>query len=165
MVFVTLEDRTGQLELIVFSSALEKIGYLLTPDSVVAVAGTLSLRDGDLPKVIVSDAFPLLINGVYGSERQTVSQTGAGKRNIGGGERPEKIFIRVPSLNDRAAVRAKALIAIFPGAVPVIFFDASTGQYEKERLSCADPTDLVVSELKKMVGEENVVVRRSRADP
>ena len=165
MVFVTLEDRTGQLELIVFSSALEKIGYLLTPDSVVAVAGTLSLRDGDLPKVIVSDAFPLLINGVYGSERQTVSQTGAGKRNIGGGERPEKIFIRVPSLNDRAAVRAKALIAIFPGAVPVIFFDASTGQYEKERLSCADPTELVVSELKKMVGEENVVVRRSRADP
>ncbi len=59
MGFVTLEDFSGQTELVVFSSCFEKAREFLDADSLVLVTGRLSIREGDSPKVVANEIVPL----------------------------------------------------------------------------------------------------------
>ena len=154
MAFLTLEDVTGQIECIVFSDTLERIGYLLVPDGVVAVSGTLSIRDGESPKIIVSAAVPLMINSSFTEETGKAVKSQPEKKTS---DRISKLFLRIPSQNDKVYKRVTALLEIFPGAVPVIFFDESTGRYDKNGILNTTASPLVVSELERMLGEGNVV--------
>ncbi len=154
MAFLTLEDVTGQIECIVFSGTLERIGYILVPDSVVSVSGSLSIRDGETPKVIVSDDVPLQINSSYSEKRDNISNAVS---KTGEEATVTKLFVRVPSTKDAVYKRVRALLELFPGAVPVIFFDKSTGEYDKNGIYYTTPSPLVLSELKRMLGEGNVV--------
>ncbi|MBR3416884.1 MAG: DNA polymerase III subunit alpha, partial [Clostridia bacterium] len=156
MAFVTVEDSTGQIESIVFSDILERVGYLLVPDSVVAVSGSLSLRDGESPKIIVSDVSPLIINSSFVKDTE---QPVRGDSYDISHSSLTKLFLRIPSTEDKTYKRVIALLSIFPGNVPVIFYDESTGQYDKNGIVKATPSPLVVSELKKILGEENVVAK------
>ncbi|MCX6826498.1 MAG: DNA polymerase III subunit alpha [candidate division Zixibacteria bacterium] len=59
MAFATVEDFKGKVELIFFSDCYEKgKGYLLQ-DNIVMLTGRVSTREGETPKVIVNDVFPL----------------------------------------------------------------------------------------------------------
>jgi DNA polymerase-3 subunit alpha len=59
MAFVTIEDLTGSCEVIVFSDLLETKRALITADSMVLVAGTVSTREEEATKVVAADLFPL----------------------------------------------------------------------------------------------------------
>ena len=156
MAFITVEDSTGQIECIVFSDTLEKVGYLLAPDSVVAVSGSLSLRDGEAPKIIASDASPLIINSSYENTSESPERAIPDKKPVSS---VSKLFLRIPSREDKAYKRAAALLSIFPGTVPVIFYDESTGQYDKNGIANVTASPLVLSELMRMLGEDNVVAK------
>jgi len=54
MAFVTLEDRDGQAEVVVFSDVLEKSRSLIVEDAVLLVEGKVSKRNGGEGKVLVS---------------------------------------------------------------------------------------------------------------
>lgn len=56
--FVTLEDFTGQGELICFSSTFDKVQNYLVPDEIVLARGETELRGGSV-KVIVQDIMPM----------------------------------------------------------------------------------------------------------
>ena len=58
MCFVTLEDFTGSMEVIVFPRTFERSGPLLAPDRAVAVSGRVSLTD-DKIKVIAETVRPI----------------------------------------------------------------------------------------------------------
>jgi DNA polymerase-3 subunit alpha len=59
MAFVTLEDFSGQTELIIFSDCFEKSKQDLEPDQMVLVSGRVSTREGEQAKVICSEVLPL----------------------------------------------------------------------------------------------------------
>ena len=59
MAFVTLEDFTGRVELILFSDLYETYRPLVRTDSLVLVKGTSSTREGEKPKVLVQEIIPL----------------------------------------------------------------------------------------------------------
>lgn len=59
MAFVTLEDFKGTAEMIVFSDCFEKGKSFIAKDNMVMVTGRVSTREGETPKVIVNDLFPL----------------------------------------------------------------------------------------------------------
>jgi DNA polymerase-3 subunit alpha len=59
MAFVTLEDFSGQTELIIFSDCFEKSASELQTDRMVLVSGRVSTREGERPKVICSEVLPL----------------------------------------------------------------------------------------------------------
>ena len=72
---------------------------------------------------------------------------------------PSKLFIRVNDENEGKLSRAESLVRIFIGQTPVILYDGRTK--EQRRLSgtvSGDP--LLLSELQRLMGEENVVLRR-----
>lgn len=106
MAFITLEDRTGEIEVIAFSKLFTEYAGLFTPDSVVAVCGEISVRDDEEPKIIMRAAAPMRPNGKYTSrpspfaelmeaekrrsERSAAPQTGGFSRGAGA-SRAERI--------------------------------------------------------------------------
>ena len=71
MAFVTLEDGSASMELLVFPKTLEKYGHLLTFDAVVAVSGTVSAREEEDPKLLCDRMVPLV------SDAQAADDPGA----------------------------------------------------------------------------------------
>jgi DNA polymerase-3 subunit alpha len=59
MAFATLEDFTGQAELLVFSDCFEKSKGVLQTDQMVLVTGRVSTREGKRPNVICSEVLAL----------------------------------------------------------------------------------------------------------
>jgi|SRR5579884_2168167 len=56
---VQLEDRSGNVDLLIFAAAFESLRPHLEPDQAVLVRGTLRLEENSPPKVAVSDITPL----------------------------------------------------------------------------------------------------------
>ncbi|OOM81213.1 DNA polymerase III subunit alpha [Clostridium sp. BL-8] len=59
MAFLTLEDLTGTIEVIVFPKTLEKVKDLCVTDSLVIIKGRLSLKEDEQPKLICENIEPL----------------------------------------------------------------------------------------------------------
>lgn len=174
MAFVSLEDRTSSMELICFQRTLLKYGAFLVCDSVIAVSGTLSVRDEDEPKLLVDRVVPLIADadtaGLQSLERpqqpeavssqihQTVAPDPVPAEPP---QRPRiitKLYLRTVYETDPMFKRAKAVCSIFSGAVPVIYYFSDTKEYKPSGLFL-NPTEFVIGELKELLGDENVVVR------
>ena len=59
MAFATIEDFRGKVELIIFSDCYEKGKSFIAEDNIVMLTGRVSTREGEAPKVIVSDIFQM----------------------------------------------------------------------------------------------------------
>ncbi len=170
MAFVTLEDRTSSMELLCFPYVFSKYGAFLNVDSVVAVSGTISLRDEDEPKLIAENIVPLIsdreelddgtirqmnaqsVHQTSGQTEASAVRTSAPPRTI------KKIYIRVANEDDPMFKRARAVCSIFTGNIPVIYYFSDTASYAQSGLFIA-PTEFVIGELRELLGSENVVAR------
>jgi DNA polymerase-3 subunit alpha len=59
MAFVSLEDLTGFCETVVFADLFESKREFLKEDTLVLVAGGVSTKENEYPKLVVADLFPL----------------------------------------------------------------------------------------------------------
>ncbi len=157
LAFVTLEDMTGEIEIICFSSALERCGYILLPNEVVCVIGGISLKDENKVKIILKNAEVLLpdseISEKHLKENASAPRVPALRRS--------KIFLKVPSVQSSEYRRAKSAASIFEGSVPVIFYDGEKKKYltsDSDIITCSG-SDFLIKELSEILGDENVVVK------
>ena len=178
MAFVDLDDRLSSIELIVFPEVYEKNQHLLTKESTVAVFGTISIRDDEAPKIIVTDVKPLKENGKFdGSYLKTpkivstaVNTKQYEKRDIGTQGftvsqshafiEPSIIYVRVDNKECEAFKKAYLLVEIFAeGRTKVCFFDKSSGRYEMLSGILFQATEYSLRELRSICGSENVVCK------
>ncbi len=184
MAFVTVEDATASMEVLFFPKVLEKYGHLLVFDSVIAVAGTLSAREDEEVKLLADRAIELLPDSradeiPAGDELAAPPKTAYADRPKqdpapvhasyeklakeppsaeGAAEAPRKIYLRVPSEESEEYRRARAFCAIFSGYIPATFYSAAKNEYLKPPVGI-QPSPFVLNELRKLLGEENVVCR------
>ncbi len=59
MAFVTIEDYTGSVELILFADCFDKSKDYVLEERLVLVTGRVSTREGEAPKIIGSELFPM----------------------------------------------------------------------------------------------------------
>ena len=59
MAFITLEDLTGSVEVIVFSDLYEKQTALFQEDSLLIIKGRTDIKEEEEPKIIAESATPL----------------------------------------------------------------------------------------------------------
>jgi DNA polymerase-3 subunit alpha len=59
MAFVTLEDFTGSVELIVFTECLEAAGKLVQEDQIVMVIGRITTKENEVAKILADEIIPL----------------------------------------------------------------------------------------------------------
>ena len=157
MAFVDLEDITGSIEVIVFPKTLIQNSPLIAEGNVVVIKGRLDVRDDEPPKLICEfistpeNAQKEQAQHVKNAEA-TQEQT-AKKKRIG-------LFLRFPSEGCPEQLQAEKLLAIFEGRTPLYYYFADKKEYRNmpfERF--VDVNEPLLDELKKVLGDENVVLR------
>ena len=140
MAYVTLEDDTGSMELLVFARVLGECGSYLKEGMAVAASGRISVRDEKEPQMLVDSVRPL------GDDAGAVPEKPKGKR----------LYIRLASQADPLFRHIQLLLVMFPGEEPLKIKLVDTGQWMT--LPCVVHPALV-RELRELLGEENVVLK------
>ena len=154
MAYVTLEDDTGSMEMLVFSKTLGECGSYLKEGMALFVEGRLSVREEREPQIVCNSVQPLA-NAV-------VPETPFGGHTIRGQERPGvirgagRIYVRVPTVADERVKYIRKVLVMFPGTGQLVFYAEDTKK--RYGMPCLIHTSLV-RELKEVLGDENVVVK------
>ncbi len=137
MAYVSLEDETGTIELIVFSRAIDKFSLMIYPGSPVLVQGKISVREEKSPQILVNSFFQL-----------TEAQSAPAKK--------EKLYVKFQQEYSPIVEKMKNVISMFPGDYDVILYFADT---KKRQLGTCNICQSLVHDLESRLGPENVVVQ------
>ena len=146
MCYVTLEDDTGSMELLVFARTLSTCGPLLRENTPVWVTGRLSVRDEKAPQLLVDEVHPL------GGGEAAAAPAAKGQ---GGGT----LYLRLAAEGGPVWERLQKIFLMFPGTEKVVFFFSDSGR--KRRGECVFHPALL-RELEELLGPENVVLRQPK---
>jgi len=177
MAFVTVEDLTGQMEVIIFPSVLEKYGELVKPELPVWIEGKLSIREDEQPKILVEmvkpivkgENFPNDSKNKSGSSNSFISESRAfysvkTENGSPGSKEPKEnnnkfqefincIKVRIPENTKREIISAVcSLLKYFEGTEPVYLYYNGTVN-KKYRVFC---NRTLLNELINLLGEENI---------
>ena len=145
MAYVTLEDDTGTMELLVFSSVIDRFGSLLAENAAVVIAGRISVRDEKAPQMIVNQVWNL----------QTYSQTRSLNLDVQT-QRASRLYLQLPSEDSRESRRVRPVLNMFPGRTPVTLYYRDT-KLRRQTWCLPDPD--LLQELREILGESNVVLK------
>jgi DNA polymerase III subunit alpha len=141
MAFATVEDFSGSAEIICFSDAFDKGKEYIEIDRIVLVSGRLSTREGEAPKIIVSDILPL--------ERLTE------RFNC-------QLVIKLDvGFSDSQMEQVLSILKLHPGPAPVLFACRENGSevYIKSRKYAVTADFQLLDSLKELLGDSLVYLR------
>lgn len=142
MAFITVEDFSGMVEIIAFSDAYGEYKDQIVPDAMLMFLGRISIREGEDPKILLEETFPL----EYARERFT--------RNV-------TIILPPEKLNSEFVQGMGKFIERNPGECP-IFLQVTTPdnqeRYIRSKRFRLTPSALVLQQLTEMVGSGNIRV-------
>ena len=144
MAFLTVEDRYGEIEVIVFAKQYSKYSEMLVDEAAVVISGNISRDEGESPRILLSDAKPLLTDTLLASSLENEEQ---------------RLFIKIPSLADSRVNNITRISALNRGKCRVVLFDESTKKYSALKDSYIDPSERVMSKLSALFGGENVILK------
>ncbi len=169
MAYITVEDLSESMELLVFSKLLTSAGSIISEGNAVLVRGRLSGKEDELPKLLLDDIGTLAQNTVMinGSFTQKVSANNTFKRSnenalasaveVTTSDKPIKLYLRLTKDNKHLLDRAKALMRVFSGQTPVIIFDSETGQKMEASPSLwVMNNKLMFESMQTLMGKDNV---------
>ena len=127
MAYVTAEDDTAAIELVVFPRSLQQCGAYLTEDSAVLLTGKIDAREDEAPKVLLNEAQPLTESAVEslqqpkkGTQKSVYTDAQAAKLA------PQKLFLRISSLQSDEWTQIKEVLRTQPGDTPVYLYPMDT---------------------------------------
>lgn len=133
--YAELEGVTGRVECVLFPRTLQQCSNLFYDDSPVAVRGKLNIREERTNSLLIEDLRPLAV----------LQQT---------------VFLRFASLTPDEMRRAAAFLRQYPGATPVVLFDAA------KRIQKGVPENLYIEATDKFLqaaeaefGKDNVKLK------
>ena len=164
MAFVTVEDRSGSVELIVFPKTLSQFGGLLYEGAVISVTGNVSSREDEDSKILVntvekvekSDSSPISYErDIPQSEDKTVPDSipvDLSKVN--------SLYLKVDKKDGPLFKKAYNLISIFDGNTPVFFYlEEEKKVLKAPRNLWVDLNKVMLCELQNQLGEDSVKLK------
>lgn len=139
MAILTLEDRFGSVEVLVFPRQLTSLSHRLQEETTVAITGTVNISDDEPPKMICE--------GVTLMDEISL----------------RKVYIRLDEKNPSVIQKLGAITSRHRGNTPVILYFSDTKQY----LTAPDSMKInesreAIDELKAVFGSESVVEKNSK---
>lgn len=141
MAFITLEDRQGEIEAILFPKVFDAIGAQLVADTPFFVTGSLSYKEDELPKIIVNRISPI--------RKKPVKAAPAGAR----------LCLKVDRLESPIGQKALAILERFPGSVPVVIYASAQKKYFQPKHIAVDASEELLAELSRLLSKSNVVLQ------
>ncbi len=153
MAFVTVEDLSGSMELLVFPKTLTEYGDAIFDNAVVVVRGKVSVKEDEAAKLVA--------DMVVGVDRYQPPQVGGESTVVRqAGSRPRTLYLKCPSMQGKEFVKVRDLLEIFSGDMPVRIRIADTGKLvAAPRNLWAMESPRLLEELTNLLGEGCVVVR------
>lgn len=155
MAFVDVEDTSGSIEIIVFPKVLTENAMMLETGRVLVFYGRLDVRDEEPSKLICEHIYTVEAAKDYFSQKSVQSSD-----SIAGPVRKRRsgLFLKFPTEGTPEQAQAEKLLAIFDGRVPLYYYFADTGKYAHQPYErSVDVNEPLLNELKRVLGEENVV--------
>ena len=173
MAFLTVEDRTGSMELIVFPKVLAEFGSVLYEGSVISIGGTVSSREDEDSKVlvntvkkvektpadeeIVNNSPHLPTHNVARREEVAVNKTYEQQVNF---NTVESLYLKVDTKDGVLFNKARKLIEIFEGGTPVFFYLENDKKVLKAPAYLwVSLNNVLISELKNQLGNDSVKLK------
>ena len=157
MARITVEDRYGSMEAVVFPNVYERFGFYLGEAMVVIVRGTLNFRENEDPKLICEFAEKARTNEECRQHQAAVSRP---QQPAPRPSQPQALYLRIDDLHTPLYERARRVLDIFDGSTPVIFY--LTDSHRKVRAPASlwvSLNDVMLRELRYQLGDDNVAVR------
>ena len=146
MAYVTVEDDTASIEMLAFSNVLTQHGNYLRENTAVVVTGRLSIRDEKEPQIVINRARPITD---FTEDPQNIP---APQPTVLDGT----LYLRLPGENDPNYRKVRAIVNMFPGDSPVVVYFEDI---QRRRGARATLDNRMISELRNVLGEANVVVK------
>ena len=146
MAYVTLEDDTGALELIVFSGALGQYGTLLAENSAVVVNGRISVREEKDPQIVLNRVRAI---SDYADADVAAAENQQAQQN-------KTLYLKIERTGQKDSHKIIPILNMFPGRTKTILYYADTGV--RQGGYCA-PDEMMLRELRSLLGEKNVVLQ------
>ena len=148
MAYITVEDDTASIEMLAFSNVLSQYGGYLRENQPVVITGRLSIRDEKEPQIVINRARPI---SDY-TEANPVPDPVPSRRI----PQSSTLYLRFPGEQDPRYPKVKAILNMFPGDSTVVLYFADTKLRRGTRCVLMDN---MISELKKVLGDANVVIK------
>lgn len=155
MAFITVEDRYGEMEAVVFPNVYERFGIFLGETRVVILRGTLNCKENEEPKLICDSADKARTNEECKSYNPGSSKPSAQKQQL-----PQMLYLRIDDLNTPLYEKARRVLDIFDGRTPVVFYLTNSNRKVKAPATMwVTLNDVMIKELKYQLGDNNVAVK------
>ena len=141
MAYVTLEDNTGSMELMLFSSTLKQYGGLIHEGAAVVINGRISIREDKDPQMVVNRVWAI-------GDMQAAQQDAAPQYHT--------LYLRVTRTGQKGEQKLLPILKMFPGKLKTVIYYADTGV--RRGGTCA-PQEVMLQELRELLGEKNVVLK------
>ncbi len=156
MAFLRVDDKTGEIEVIVFARQYAAYSAMLGEEVGVLIEGTLSVEEGEgetnQARVLLSGLSLLESNASVAAKSE--EKNGMNTEKTASAPR---ICIKLPSLPDKRTDVILRLSSLNPGPCEVLLYDASTKRYSRMQGTYIAASDKVKERLQMLFGKENVV--------
>ncbi|MBE6737192.1 MAG: DNA polymerase III subunit alpha [Ruminococcaceae bacterium] len=174
MAFLTVEDRTGSMELIIFPKILSQYGGILYEGSVISVCGTVSVREDEDSKVLVNTVEKVektppadFVNreasggdSLNKAEPQIINKKSIYADDIIDFSRASSLYLKVDTKDGVLFNKAKRVIEIFEGQTPVFFYLNDDKKVLKAPVHLwVSLNNVMLKELKNQLGEDSVKLK------
>lgn len=148
MAFLDVEDMFGSIEVLVFPSVLDKYESLISEGATVKIGGRISFTEEKDPKLLCDEISP-------------ASDAAAAKQGVPAAPKGRcGLYLKVKSEDDPLYKKALKYLAVFEGREDIYIRFTDNGKMlkapDKYR---AEVNNVLLSELKKLLGGENVVYK------
>lgn len=148
MAYVTVEDDTASIEMLMFSNVINQYGGYIRENQAVVVTGRLSIRDDKDPQIVVNRARPISDYADGPLPAEPVQQPGIHAGTT--------LYLRLPTEEGSLFRKIRAILNMFPGNNAAVVYFADTKQRRGTR---CDLSPNMLAELRNVLGEENVVLK------
>ena len=141
MAFVMIEDKTAEIEVVVFARQYEQFSGSLFVDNPVNISGTISLKDDEPPKILLNNCKQLISDEDFDASK------------------PKTMYLRVPSIDSFEAQRIMALVKRCKGDSEVVLYDMAEKKYVKAIGCSITPSEGIVEQFSEILGKDSVVLK------
>ena len=147
MAYITLEDRFAEIEVVVFAKQYAAFYSEIYVDNAICVQGNISAEEGEEPQILLSSVEKLTSNASFEDSNATPT------------EKNSTLYIRVKDQKDERIPLIYRIAGLNRGQTQIVIFDDSTRKSLAMKNILINPTDKVLSKLRDIFGQNDVVLR------
>ena len=152
MAFVEIEDKSGHVEIVVFSRVLDQYSRLLKEGEILVFTVKVSSQNGSDIKLICEKISTL--------ENDENLEKSPEQKTENSNPRRHGLYIKLKNKDSIDYKKVENLLNIFDGKEPVYFFFSDDKKLVlAPRNLWVDLNDVMISELKNQIGSENVFIK------